>query len=561
MAASNSSEFPYASSSVLPVELVDSLNQVYFLHRLATEPERVIPPGKTLLSMMIQSQIDSGKPTEKQETNLVDRVKEVAHRAFWNEAIESLSSPQPSVQLPRLKRLYGDLAESLAPLFPPDHKIMQFLQAHLPPTTSPLHYALEVLKELLKALRERCAPIRDETIDQLYTKLDEWRDPIPERIPPHSEDHSELSGPRLAALIVDTVKAIVSLAEYMKSDLNTAILGSMGEQEVKGFVLQQAKVRERGLIVELWSANQSSSGQVLREKWRTWLVSASTEGIFSQTPPDRQWIVRLMEQLGTNISISCDLPTSFSQGSEQSTTNSTQTPSNEVPPHFFFVAPKLHYIQNYLQAITIAASLRILAQVPGPRGHEFLDRVWSLLKMEIDEDVHGPPSELGATKIINLADEVVRIKGPLDANQDAQLREAVERTLRPQDPVFMLLHRRLTEGLTRQLLEYMAAAADGTSRPTGRAIPDTLKTGRTIGAIPVKRPKVGFPDHLDLSPRSSAEGATAPVVVKGFEDPLLVSEIQSVLREIIVCTTWVGMVWGDLVCNLEFSNREGLTQI
>jgi hypothetical protein len=167
--------------------------------------------------------------------------------------------------------------------------------------------------------------------------------------------------------------------------------------------------------------------------------------------------------------------------------------------------------------------------------------------MEIDEDVHGPPSELGSTKIINLADEVVRIKMPLDANQESQLREAVERTLRPQDPVFLLLHRRLTEGLTRQLLEYMAAAGEASSRPAGREIPDTMKTGRTIGARPVKRPKVGFPDHLDLSPRSSTEGATAPVVIKGFEEPLLANEIQSVLREIIVCTTWVGMVWGDLV--------------
>ena len=85
MAALNPGEFPYASGTILPVELVDSLNQVYFLHRLATEPEKVIPPGKTLLSMMIQSQMDSEKGTQKQETNLMERIKEVAHRAFWNE--------------------------------------------------------------------------------------------------------------------------------------------------------------------------------------------------------------------------------------------------------------------------------------------------------------------------------------------------------------------------------------------------------------------------------------------------------------------------------------------
>ncbi|KAJ2922336.1 hypothetical protein H1R20_g14775, partial [Candolleomyces eurysporus] len=424
---------------------------------------------------------------------------------------------------------------------------MQSLHAHLPPTTSPLHYALEFLKVLLRSLRERCAPIRDQAIDQLYTKLDEWRDPIPDATSNQSEGDSEPQGSRLAVLIVDTVKAIVSLAEYMKSDLNTAILGSMSEQDVKAFVLQQAKVRERELVVELWDAKQSPSGQVLRDKWRSWaaLVSSSMETSFAPIPPDHKWIVRLMEQLGTNIAISCNVPNSFAPGSEELAVNQTQTPSNELPPHFFFVTPKLLYIQNYLQAITITASLRILVQLPGPRGHEFLDRVWSLLKMEIDEDVHGPPSELSSTKVINLADEVVRVKMPLEANQESQLREAVDRTLRPQDPVFMLLHRRLTEGLTRQLLDHMSAAGD-TSRP-GREIPDTLKTGRTIGTRPIKRARVDVPDHLNISPRSSKEGATAPVVIKGFEEPFLANEIQTILREIVVCITWVGMVWGDLV--------------
>ena len=68
----------------LPHELLDSMNQIFFLHRLATEPEKVVPPGKTLLSMMIHSQMNSENEKKKPE-NLLEQVQEAAHRAFWNE--------------------------------------------------------------------------------------------------------------------------------------------------------------------------------------------------------------------------------------------------------------------------------------------------------------------------------------------------------------------------------------------------------------------------------------------------------------------------------------------
>ena len=70
--------------TVLPVELVEALNHTFFLHLLATDPERVLPPGKSLLSMMstprtnLQSQ-DGDLP------KLEERVKDVVHKAFWKE--------------------------------------------------------------------------------------------------------------------------------------------------------------------------------------------------------------------------------------------------------------------------------------------------------------------------------------------------------------------------------------------------------------------------------------------------------------------------------------------
>ena len=74
--------------STLPLELIHALDQAYLLHLLATDPESVLPPGKTPLSMLAHAQV--GLPNEPpgrgdQDTALLGRVKEVAHKAFWTE--------------------------------------------------------------------------------------------------------------------------------------------------------------------------------------------------------------------------------------------------------------------------------------------------------------------------------------------------------------------------------------------------------------------------------------------------------------------------------------------
>lgn len=72
-------------ASMLPVELFRILNDVYFLHVLATDPAKVLPPGKSLLSMMVRSQHREQSTTQDPSTILHDRVEEAVHRAFWNE--------------------------------------------------------------------------------------------------------------------------------------------------------------------------------------------------------------------------------------------------------------------------------------------------------------------------------------------------------------------------------------------------------------------------------------------------------------------------------------------
>jgi len=70
----------------LPTELVDSLNQTYFLHLLVNDKDKVVPPGKSVLSMLMHSNFRLGQESDKQpEADLVERVTEAAHKAFWKE--------------------------------------------------------------------------------------------------------------------------------------------------------------------------------------------------------------------------------------------------------------------------------------------------------------------------------------------------------------------------------------------------------------------------------------------------------------------------------------------
>jgi len=67
----------------LPADLLDLLNQAYFLHLLANDPSKVLPAGKSLLSVMSRPHVrmhgDDELPT------LQEKVEEMVHKAFWDE--------------------------------------------------------------------------------------------------------------------------------------------------------------------------------------------------------------------------------------------------------------------------------------------------------------------------------------------------------------------------------------------------------------------------------------------------------------------------------------------
>jgi hypothetical protein len=513
-----------ASSRVLPAELVALLNNAYFLHILATDPGQVLPPGKSLLSVMSRARTaDDTPPT------LQSKVEDLAHKAFWEEvrtsplpsagaesmqAVDTLSSPEPSAQLPRIKVLYGDLHDALSPLLPPSHPVLVTLSSPLSPTSSPLHSALVHLREVLASLRQRCAPVRDPDIAALHRPLDDPPTPV-----------------ALATLVAETIRSILKLSEVMKDDLSQFVLGSMTEQQLTSVVAKQAKTSEREIVSDMWHRDG------ITQAWASWLQphpSSSPEEPFL-------WIVRIVQALGSSLPVSCPFPS----GTEIPPASNTAAPNaNTLPPLFFFSTPTLLKIQNYLQALVIAASLRILTRLPSssdtPDPDSFMSRVWTLLRAEIAGD-----PDASDTKLINLADEVVRARtqayaSTLSKDDDAALRAAVDRTLRYEDPVYKLLHRRLLTELSSVLVKRRqgGAARDAVA-------PATLRTGRD-GERAGKRPRLVLdPDDMDdARTRSSPRIVTE---VKGFEDPVLSRATVEVFEQVDSCLEWVERVWGDVV--------------
>ncbi|KAJ7096237.1 hypothetical protein C8R44DRAFT_644003 [Mycena epipterygia] len=504
----------------LPHELIEILNQTYFLHLLATEPEIVIPSGKSLFSMVASTTLLRGR-VEEPTPVLHDRVEKAIHSAFWNQALESLSNPIPSVQIARLKGLLFDVREAISPLFPPDHPIIVTLSAPVPPTASPLISTTLLLKEALTFLRQRAAPVRDKVVDGLLADLDA-------SIAANPSSSVKTSTSQLALVIVNTTKSIVALADTMKTDLNQFVLGSMTESQLKDVVVEQAKKREKELVLDIWGDSGKDGRQRIQALWKTWVEELEVPQSSEVQPSGRdRWICRLVQSLGSTKAVSCTIPDLSDGGSTPD-----NTVGNQLPPQFFFAAPRLLYIQNYLQALVVAASLRSLTRLPpltqnDSRGRDFMERVWMLLKGEIDdEDPSSTP-----TKIINFADEVVRARRLVsvpDEHEEAQLRAAVDRTLQYGDPVFLLLQKRLLAALTHQLCEL--------STVTAHHAPERMRTGRTLGTGRAeKRPRLMF--DVDENEVDSARA------VKGFEDPTLVRHFHDVSKKVYQHICWIDRVW------------------
>lgn len=517
---------------VLPVELVEILDRTYFLRILATDPEQVLPPGKSLLSIISRPHVTSegsSKPTLRR------RVEYMMHKAFWDEAVGNLSNPDPATQLTHLKLLYSDVHVALSSLLPPKHPVLVTISAPLPPTSSPLESTVSFLREVLASLRERCAPVRDPEIESVQRALD--NPPI------------RTARPReLAKLVTDTIKFILEFSQVMKDGLSGFVLGSMTEQQLRSIVAKQAKVMERGVILDIWRKDRVLQG------WRSWLEYSPPSFTVSGdvADPRFQWIVCLVQSLGASpLPVSCPLPTRDMQitradlnGPESPMVSTGSDRDNALPPIFFFAIPALVKLQNHLQALVITAALRTLIRPPPPAdgpslaaSTTFTTRVWTILQADISEG-----SRTNGTKLVNLADEVLRARTQcgltLSKEEEGRLRGVVDRTLKPTDPVFVLLRNRLLVALVTTLVRLRME-----SRGRG-SVPEILRSGLDRRRD-VKRPRLTLdPHYFDGQPLP--EGSVE-VTVKGFEDPVLSRAIAKTFGEVVIQLEWLESIWGDVI--------------
>jgi len=486
-------------------------------------------------------------------------VRKTIHQAFWDQvgiysrtltshlraqgltycqALEMLSSPLPSSQISRLKGLYKDLHEALTPLFPSKHPALVTFSLPLPPTSSPLIVAVTHIRDALVKLRQRCAPVRDATIDGILHRVDH-------RSPSASTEE-------LAGLLVTVIRSILELSIDMRNDYSNAVLATASEQELADMVATMAKTQEQGLILQFWQSEEA-----IRKAWTRWMDGFRPVDPALQAQPKQLWILKLIESLGKPHAVTSTL---FGLSPPQETTNDpddgghsanrNRELSNMLPPQFLFSGPALFRLQNYIQALTIAASLKSLVPAPRPAtipstppqfrmgsssfpvNQTFTERIWALLEPEIGAS-NDSPSE---TRTINLADEVVMAHisalpsgvTTLDPHFEQRLRRTVDRILRTNDPVFILLQKRLLSALSTALINTPVAEEHASVR---------MNSGR----LPWTQRGVSSPSPPPLHTARSE----ITIVVKGFEDPVIVNQCSVVVSMLRRSVEWVERVWSD----------------
>ena len=540
--------------TAIPSSLIMALDTAYLFHLLARDPNKVVAPGKSLLSVLVGlNQMVTHTPESAPEKF----VRKKVHQAFWDQvsarlhtlmsysfafdvvscqALQGLSSPLPSSQISRLKGLYNDLYEALAPLFPPKHPALVVFSLPLPPTSSPLLTATIHLRDALVTLRRRCAPVRDSTIDTVLHKIDH-------------RSASPSTG-ELAGLLVDVIRFTLELSIDMSDDYSNAVLATAPEQDLADMVATTAETQERGLVIQLWESKET-----MQKAWTHWVDGFRPADPALRPRPKQLWILKLIQSLGKPHAITSKLvgpfpPQGITEDSRDtrdtgSSPERTSEPQNMLPPQFLFSGPSLFRLQNYVQALTIAAALRSLAPTPHltvdpllppqsqtnglttPAGWTFTERIWALIEPEIAA-TGGGPSE---TKIINFADEVVMAHTSalplgtttLDPQLEHRLRSTVDRILRTDDPVFILLQKRLLAAFSVALLD-----APDAEQPASVM----MQSGR--------------PQHRRAFPPRFVQREVA-IVAKGFEDPVIAKQCSIAASTLRRSVEWVERVWGDTI--------------
>lgn len=170
----------------------------------------------------------------------------------------------------------------------------------------------------------------------------------------------------------------------------------------------------------------------------------------------------------------------------------------------------------------------------------FMERIWILLKAEIIEE---PGS--GDTNLVHLADEVVRARQLdgtiLSGEEETGLRAAVARTLNHNDPVFVLLQKRVLKALVDALGHRRSESRQAGALPRMQTGLDGKRAGKRPRLMVVLDPEDFDADH-------NAETHQLIIGrVQGFEDEYLRKVVEEVFVKVDECVRWVEGVWQDVL--------------
>ncbi|CDZ96555.1 T-complex 11 [Phaffia rhodozyma] len=508
---------------------VATLHRVSLLSTLALAPETVLPPGKNLTSLLSQPNEAKEKKRKRLSASLADgtsgpvtmeeRVTAMMKKAFWDDAANKLHSSGPSPAI-RLSLLQSDLTNTLSGLLPP-HMIKDLFPVPEPGVAWDRAVFSQALVTLLNQLAQRCAPARDDEIQKLRSLLASATDSKPSSF---DKDATKT--------VLAVMQGVLDLAELMKSDLTSFQLLAVPPSAIPSLIRAAAQTNERTEIISLLPLDQ------IRSTFSTW------------TGPNT-WTKTLLKVITSSEPIALPalpLPPAISSSSAQSSNGLSSSeprvapaPAHQLPVIFVGVSQTLFRLQNQIQALVITACLMALLpasnkQPPAPSGsasasetpspspaRSISAKTFDLLLSDL-----VTPSSAAHTSLSDIhALLLSSYPTPPDELTSKNLRSAIDRVLRTEDPVWGLLLSRLT--LAVELCLEPPLAVGGSS--TG--LVSIMRTGREVV-------QPSGENHVRSEEKERIE-------VKGFEGEALERGIKDLVGSLERVKGWVEQVWTDVV--------------
>lgn len=514
------------------------------MYSLANFPSKILPPGKTLSSLLKAATAEKGKQVEVLEedvNSLEARVRRTVESAYFDN-IKSILSSINSSQEEKNSLWYqclNDLWEASSSLIPSRIKEKAALQIEFtlisnfspPVATSTLHHLISILAKLT-------APIRDTQVYELLSSIS-----LPSSTPTPSSSTvtpttklSSLLLPSPALTVSELISAVQSTLAFtkiMQSDLdqfkkNLVQATPPTEYELNGLVTFEAKRRERE-VVERYYQNL---GLELNKEMRDWIRRNGGSKSNGRSAEATNLSDRSVEVSNGPVgTVFAEVAVEFPLSSPNSSSTLASS-TNVLPPIFIIPSPTIYKLQNQVQALIILACLLSLA----PRLTEATtERLWTILTF----DLSSTAATSEDTKLINISDEIIRstIESSNFGDPDKleieidRIRKGVDRIIKYTDPVFGLLRTRLLLAMKEGLQSAFASnLVDMTDTPA------IMRTGRTIGST-----------ASEINAAPEFQSRVFLPLVKGFDRySVFTREMLIVAQELESVLNWSLDTWSDV---------------